>query len=148
MHFWGPILSPWLGDEAGYGCTGPPAYVAWRAGTTTRRRSRLHPSVRDWKYDYWIARYRGPGFLDSAPRPPLSPILPSASCLLSQSSFVSLVELTDGGGGRETKSYDGEKAWPSITHSILPGPSTLQLFIEAINKLVMDEQRERGVDVT
>jgi hypothetical protein len=28
------------------GCrTGPSAYVAWRAGTTTRRHSQLHPSV-------------------------------------------------------------------------------------------------------
>ncbi len=38
----------------------------------------------------------------------------------SQSSCVSPVELTDGrGGGRGTKSYDLEKAWPSINYSIL-----------------------------
>ncbi len=44
---------------------------------------------------------------------------------LSQFSCVSPVELSDGRGGRVlarsqiTKSYDGEKAWPSINHSIL-----------------------------
>ncbi len=45
---------------------------------------------------------------------------------LSQSSCVSPVELIDGGGGgggggRGTKSYDREKAWPSIIHTILSG---------------------------
>jgi hypothetical protein len=35
---------------------------------------------------------------------------------LSQSSCVSPVELTEGGGG---KTYDREKAWPSINHLIL-----------------------------
>ena len=42
LLIWGPILSPWLGDTVGYGdelcCrTGPSAYVAWKAGSTTRR---------------------------------------------------------------------------------------------------------------
>jgi hypothetical protein len=43
----------------------------------------------------------------------------------SHSSCVSPVELTDErggrGGGRGAKSYDGEKAWPSINYSILSG---------------------------
>ncbi len=32
--------------------TGPPAYVAWRAVTITRRHSRVHPSARDWEFGY------------------------------------------------------------------------------------------------
>jgi hypothetical protein len=72
---------------------------------------------------------RGPGFLlddDSAPWPPLFPPPPlqSPTCL----SFS--VEFTDGKGGggvvgRGAKSYDGEKAWLSIKHSILSGQSIL-----------------------
>ncbi len=46
LKYWVPILSPWLGDKAGYGVglsyTGPPAYVAWRA---TRCHSHSHPQV-------------------------------------------------------------------------------------------------------
>jgi hypothetical protein len=38
---------------------------------------------------------------------------------LSRSSCVSPVELSDGRGGRGAKSYDHEKAWSSINHSIL-----------------------------
>jgi hypothetical protein len=44
---------------------------------------------------------------------------------ISQSTCVLPVELTDGreggrlGGGRGAKSYDREKAWSSINHSIL-----------------------------
>ncbi len=46
--------------------------------------------------------------------------------LLSQSSCVSPVGLADGrGGGRGAKSYDREKAWPSIHHSKLSSPTTL-----------------------
>ncbi len=60
---------------------------------------------------------------DSAPRPPPSPPSPVSRCL-SFSSFlchVSPVDLTDGrgGSGRGAKSYDREKAWTSINHSIL-----------------------------
>ncbi len=44
---------------------------------------------------------------------------------LSRSSCISLVEHTDGregeGGGREAKSYDCKKAWPSINYTILSG---------------------------
>jgi hypothetical protein len=44
---------------------------------------------------------------------------------LSQYFCVSPVELTDVregvGDGREAKSYDLRKAWPSINHAILPG---------------------------
>jgi hypothetical protein len=53
---------------------------------------------------------------------------PHLSCqqdaALSQSSCVSPVELTDGRGGRGergAKSYDSEKAWSSINHTILSG---------------------------
>jgi hypothetical protein len=47
----GRILSPLLGDGAGYGVglgcrTGPPRYLGWRAVTTTRRHGRLHPPVK------------------------------------------------------------------------------------------------------
>jgi hypothetical protein len=45
--------------------------------------------------------YRGPSFLDSAPRPPLPP-LPSANCIsFSFFLYVSPVQLTDGRGGGE-----------------------------------------------
>ncbi len=67
---------------------------------------------------------RGPGFL-AIVLFGSSPSHPSASCL-SFSVFLcdALVELTDGrGGGRRgwggAKSYDDEKAWSSINHSIL-----------------------------
>jgi hypothetical protein len=43
--FRGPILSRWLGVWSRLWsdcCTDPPAYVAWRAGKTSRRHSRLH----------------------------------------------------------------------------------------------------------
>ncbi len=76
--------------------------------------------------------YRGPGFLAvvrCGSSPALSP-LPSfcnLSLFLSlparcQSSFLT-EEVGDwgGGGGRGAKSYDGEKAWSSINHSILSG---------------------------
>jgi hypothetical protein len=36
--------------------TGPPAYVAGRAGTTTLCRSQLYPSVRDYELDYWFPK--------------------------------------------------------------------------------------------
>jgi hypothetical protein len=68
---------------------------------------------------------------------PLAP-LPSANCTVSltQSSCVSPVELTDGDGrgragqgGHEAKSYDIEKAWSSINHSILSGLETSLYFV-------------------
>ncbi len=64
----------------------------------------------------------------SAPRPPLYPSLPSASCLLSQLHVcgrLSLQTREGGGGGRGAKLYDGEKAWPSINHSKLNIKSSL-----------------------
>ncbi len=52
-----------------------------------------------------------------------SPLLSSRQVFLSQSSCVSPVEPSDGrGGGGDVggaKSYDGEKAWSSINHSVL-----------------------------
>jgi hypothetical protein len=56
---------------------------------------------------------------DSASIPPLSRLQVVS---LSQSSCMSPVELTDGkgvGGWRGAKSYDCEKYWSSIYHSIL-----------------------------
>jgi hypothetical protein len=71
--------------------------------------------------------YRGPGFLhiqpfgsSSIPFPPL----PSASCL----SFSVLLRIASRahlrvsrgyGDGAGAKSYDGEKGWSSINHSVL-----------------------------
>ncbi len=59
---------------------------------------------------------------DSAPRPPSPPPLSRQQLVsLSQSSYVSPVERQGergGGGGRGSKSYDSEKAWPSINPSI------------------------------
>jgi hypothetical protein len=57
--------------------------------------------------------YRGPGI----PTPSPSPV-----SKLSSSSCVSPVELTDGrrgGSGGGARSYDAEKAWSYIYHSIL-----------------------------
>jgi hypothetical protein len=72
--------------------------------------------------EYWMV-YRRPGlkavvWFGSSPIPPL---LPSASCLsfwvflcLSPSSLLT----GEVGGGAGAKSYDGEKAWSSLNHSI------------------------------
>ncbi len=74
--------------------------------------------TREYLMIYW-----GPGFpvvvlLGSTPTS--IPFLLSASCLSSsQSSCVSPVDLTQGRGGRGAKSYDGEKACPSINNSII-----------------------------
>ncbi len=63
-------------------------------------------------------------------------MIPSANCTVSltQSSCVSPVELTDGRGragrgGGEAKSYNIEKAWSSINHSILYGLETSLYFV-------------------
>ncbi len=60
---------------------------------------------------------------DSGPRPPPSrPLSRQQITSLSQSSCLSPVELIlTGEGGRGAKSYDRERAWPSINHSILFG---------------------------
>ncbi len=67
---------------------------------------------------------------DSAPRPPLPPSLIgqhySASCLffiLPMCRRPSLLRERGVGGRCGDKSYDREKAWPSIKHSILSGAS-------------------------
>ncbi len=62
--------------------------------------------------------YSGPGFLGSSHAPSRQQVN-----YLSQSSCVSLVELTDRGGGgekggEEAKSYDHQKASRSNNHSI------------------------------
>jgi hypothetical protein len=71
--------------------------------------------------------YRGTGFLavmyDLAPPPTtLSPLSRQQVVSLSQSSYVSSVELTDGRGrvrgGEGAKLYDDLEAWSSINHSI------------------------------
>ncbi len=59
---------------------------------------------------------------DSGPRPlPSRPLSRHQVASLSQSSCVSPVELTDGRVGRGAKSYERERAWSSINHSILSG---------------------------
>jgi hypothetical protein len=64
--------------------------------------------------------YRAPGFL--APPPPL---LLSTISKLDRQQTGRLIKrdnlLTEGGGG--AKSYEGEKAWSSINHSVLSGLS-------------------------
>jgi hypothetical protein len=76
----------------------------------------------------YITIYRGSGFLaivwfGSSPTP--SPHLPSASCLSFSDSCVSPVDWvvhTDGGEwGGGAQSYDDEKAWSSLNHSIFSG---------------------------
>jgi hypothetical protein len=65
--------------------------------------------------------YREPGFLTVVWFGP--PPLPLASCL-SFSLFQSIAGRAcwrERGGGGGAKSYDGEKAWSSINHSILSG---------------------------
>jgi hypothetical protein len=79
--------------------------------------------------------YRGPGILavvlsNSLPTP--FPFSHEQVVYLSQSFCVSPVELTDGrggGGGRRAKSFDREKARPSIIHSILSGYKKLQALL-------------------
>ncbi len=69
--------------------------------------------------------YRGPGFLavvwfgfSSNPPPPPPPV--SKLSLYLSLPLCRRSSLLTGGGGRGAKSYDdGEKAWPSINHSIL-----------------------------
>ncbi len=64
--------------------------------------------------------YREPGFLaavcfGSSPTPsPLS--VSHSSCVAGRAYWL---ERGDVGGGRGAQSYDGEKAWSSINHSIL-----------------------------
>ncbi len=63
---------------------------------------------------------------DSAPRPtPFVPFSRQQVFSLFLIIPVSSVEVTDGRGGEErvrgAKSYDREKAWSSINHSILSG---------------------------
>ncbi len=76
--------------------------------------------------EYWMI-YRGPGFLavgwfGSSPTP--SPPMQSASCL-SFSVFLYVAgEAYRMGGGEEGV---GEKAWPSINHSIFSGVLPVRL---------------------
>jgi hypothetical protein len=79
--------------------------------------------------EYWMI-HREPSFLAVVwfflPHPPPLPVSRQLLVSLSQSSCVSQAELTagkgrEGGGGRGAESYDSEKAWPCINHSILSG---------------------------
>jgi hypothetical protein len=56
VPYWG--MNPAMASGCG---TGPPAYVALRACTTTRRHSRLHPPARDQEYGYckWTDKLAG-----------------------------------------------------------------------------------------
>ncbi len=87
--------------------------------------------------EYWMI-YRGPGFLAAVwfGFPP-SPFCGQQVVSLSQSFCVSLNDGRRGGCGRGAKSYDGEKAWPSINQSILSvSPlSPLALWIASLEPL-------------
>ncbi len=62
-----------------------------------------------------------------------------------QSFFESPVELTDGRrGGGGVKSYDGEKAWSSINHSILSGKDKMRRKA-VIQKLFNVQEHRRRV---
>ncbi len=86
--------------------------------------------------EYWMI-YRGPGFLDVVwfgSSPTLSPLSRQQVVSLSLSSCVSPVNLTDwreigGFGGGGAKSYEGEKVWSSINHSILSAHTAQTGFI-------------------
>jgi hypothetical protein len=72
--------------------------------------------------------HRGPGFLEVVgfgSSPTISPLSRQHVVSLSQSSWLSPVELTDGrageGGGRGAKSYDHDNAWPPINHATPSG---------------------------
>ncbi len=77
---------------------------------------------------------------DSDPHLPPFPPLPAASCL-SFSVFLCVAgrELTDGreggGDGRGAKSYDREKAWPSLNHSIISEYSNIYIIFLHNNQL-------------
>ncbi len=76
----------------------------------------------------------------SAPRPPTLSLVSKVSLFLSRPACVSPVELTDarvgvkgeGGGARGAKSYDREKAWPFINHSLLSAYLYSALFVQII----------------
>jgi hypothetical protein len=65
--------------------------------------------------DLWTTRLSC-GYIMRHLAHPLSPPFRQQLVYLFQSSCVSL---TEGGGGIGAKSYDGEKTWSSINHSIL-----------------------------
>jgi hypothetical protein len=81
--------------------------------------------------EYWMI-YSWPTMLSHRHMIWLYPPFPLSRQQVFQSSFVSPVELSywrvEGGGGRGTKSYDGEKAWSSINHSLLSGPGPLYII--------------------
>ncbi len=84
------------------------------------------PPVHNYTREYWII-YRGPSFLafvrfGSSPTsfPPTSPVSKLSLFLsLIVCRRSSLLTGEGGRGGRGAKSYEHEKAWPSINHSIL-----------------------------
>ncbi len=88
-------------------------------------------SSRPWSFEWFIENQAYLRSSDSTPRVAPPPPLPSASWL-SFSGFLSSSLLTGVGRGvgcgRGAKSYDSEKAWSYINHSILsvPDPSLLK----------------------
>ncbi len=73
-----------------------------------------------WNREYLI-NYKGPGFL-AVVKIWLFPLLSHMQVVsLSQAYCVSLLELITEEGRVWAKSFDGEKAWPSIKHAILSG---------------------------
>ncbi len=84
--------------------------------------------------EYWMIYKEDQAFspwYDLAPPPPLSLHSCQLVVSLSHSSWVLLVQLADGRGGRgdggRAKSYDCEKAWSSIYHSVLSVANSCQV---------------------
>jgi hypothetical protein len=87
---------------------------------------------------------------DSAPRPSPYPSSPASKLSIFLSLPVcrrSVLYWRGGGGagdGRGAKSYDREKAWPSINHSILPGTYNVCIYIDI---KALTYLRDTGIEI-
>ncbi len=91
----------------------------------------------EWRREFRMI-YREPGFLAVVWFGSSLHLLPSLSCLFSQPSCVSPVELAEGrggGGGGGAKTYDDEKAWSSINHWTLSGWSRFKRLLNSVGLL-------------
>jgi hypothetical protein len=80
--------------------------------------------------------------LHAHPLPP-SPVTKLYLFLSLSMCVAGRAYLTEGRGG-EAKSYDGEKAWSSINHSILPDTATHLRLNNNLKELISVVQRCRG----